>query len=44
MFLLCLILGLKGENSRQPVLHEGYNNGIVYVISLECYILSTGNL
>lgn len=34
MFLLCLVLGLKKENSRQTVLREEYTNSIVYVISV----------
>lgn len=37
------MLDLEGEGSRQPVLHEEYNNGIVYVISVACYVSSTGN-
>lgn len=38
MFLLCLVLGLKKENSRQTVLREEYTNSIVYVISVLWFV------
>lgn len=39
---MCLVLGLKGQNSRQPDLQGKCNNSVAFIVSVVCHVLSSG--